>query len=206
MKRDDRQIRHLAEHLLHSGVGALSEQERRALMRIARRIQATSTDPNANLLTEEGISVGERLADRVAEFGGSWKFIIMFTFILIGWAVLNTELLRDHAFDPYPYVFLNLVLSMTAALQAPIIMMSQNRQAARDRLTMIRDFEVNLKAESSIADLHKRIDHLTWQVLGDLDNIKRAQKEAFANVAGSASAPVASAPAAPAAPSAPEST
>lgn len=177
MKRDDRQIRHFAEHLLHSGVGALSEQERRALTRIARRIQAANTDPNMTMLAEDGITFGERLSDRVAEFGGSWKFIVMFCFVLIGWAVLNTEVLRNRAFDPYPYVFLNLVLSMTAALQAPIIMMSQNRQAARDRLTMIRDLEVNLKAESSIADLHKRIDHLTWQVLGDLDLLKRAQKE-----------------------------
>ncbi|MDB5800936.1 MAG: hypothetical protein JWL63_1875 [Rhodocyclales bacterium] len=177
MKRDDRQIRHFAEHLLNSGVAALSEQERRALTRIARRIQATTTDPNATLLSEEGITFGERLSDRVAEFGGSWKFIVMFCIVLVGWAALNTEVLRNHAFDPYPYVFLNLVLSMTAALQAPIIMMSQNRQAARDRLTMIRDLEVNLKAESSIADLHKRIDHLTWQMLGDLDHIKRSLKE-----------------------------
>jgi uncharacterized membrane protein len=177
MKRDDRQIRHLAEHLLHSGVGGLSEQERRALTRIARRIQAANSDPNANPLIEDGITFGERLSDRVAEFGGSWKFITMFCIVLVGWALLNTEVLRNRAFDPYPYVFLNLVLSMTAALQAPIIMMSQNRQAARDRLTMIRDLEVNLKAESSIADMHKRIDHLTWQVLGDLDRIKRAQKD-----------------------------
>jgi uncharacterized membrane protein len=183
MKRDDRQIRHFAEHLLHSGVGALSEHERRALARIARRIQASNTDPNANLLSEEGITFGERLSDRVAEFGGSWKFIILFSFVLIAWAVLNTEVLRNEAFDPYPYVFLNLVLSMTAALQAPIIMMSQNRQAARDRLTMIRDFEVNLKAEASIADLHKRFDHLTWQVLSDLDQIKRSLRVAEAGEA-----------------------
>ena len=190
MKRDDRQIRHFAEHLLHSGVGGLSEQERRLLTRIARRIQATSTDPNVNLLSEEGITFGERLSDRVAEFGGSWKFIILFCMVLLGWAVLNTEVLRNRAFDPYPYIFLNLVLSMTAALQAPIIMMSQNRQAARDRLTMIRDLEVNIKAEASIADLHKRVDHLTWQVLGDLDHIKRAQKDGPAAASDSQSSPV----------------
>jgi uncharacterized membrane protein len=194
MKRDDRQIRHFAEHLLHSGVGALSEQERRALTRIARRIQATSTDPNANLLSEEGITFGERLSDRVAEFGGSWKFIIMFCVVLVGWSILNTLVLRNGAFDPYPYVFLNLVLSMTAALQAPIIMMSQNRQAARDRLTMIRDFEVNLKAEASIADLHKRIDHLTWQVLGDLDHIKRGLKDGKDSAPATAPGPQPEAP------------
>ncbi|MDB5888545.1 MAG: hypothetical protein JWM03_1417 [Rhodocyclales bacterium] len=194
MKRDDRQIRHFAEHLLHSGVGALSEQERRALTRIARRIQATSTDPNANLLSEEGITFGERLSDRVAEFGGSWKFIIMFCVVLVGWAMVNTAFLRGGAFDPYPYVFLNLVLSMTAALQAPIIMMSQNRQAARDRLTMIRDFEVNLKAEASIADLHKRIDHLTWQMLGDLDQIKRGLKDGRDSAPAAAPSPQPEAP------------
>ncbi|GAB4063862.1 DUF1003 domain-containing protein [Uliginosibacterium sediminicola] len=194
MKRDDRQIRHFAEHLLHSGVGALSEHERRSLARIARRIQASNTDPNANLLSEEGITFGERLSDRVAEFGGSWKFIILFSFVLVAWAVLNTEVLRNEAFDPYPYVFLNLVLSMTAALQAPIIMMSQNRQAARDRLTMIRDFEVNLKSEASIADLHKRFDHLTWQVLSDLDQIKRSLRVAEgAESAAPAAAPQAGA-------------
>ena len=82
-------------------------------------------------------------------------------------------MLRDRAFDPYPYVFLNLVLSMLAAMQAPIIMMSQSRQAARDRMTMIRDFEVNLKSEIAIKELHGRLDHLTWQLLPDLDTIKR---------------------------------
>ncbi|MFT3736163.1 MAG: DUF1003 domain-containing protein [Rhodocyclaceae bacterium] len=181
MKKEERQIRHLAEHLLHSGVGDLSPHERRALNRIARRMQASLTDPdadpNANPLNEDGITFGERLADRVAEFGGSWKFISIFAVLLIGWAILNTELLRAKAFDPYPYVFLNLVLSMLAALQAPIIMMSQNRQAARDRLTMLRDLDINLKAEASIMALHKRLDHLSWQLLGDLDHLKRAQRE-----------------------------
>ena len=173
MKRDDKQIRHLAEHLLHSGVGGLSDQECRALTRIARRLQASNTDPNFNPLAQEGLTFGERLSDRVAEFGGSWKFISMFGAFLFGWAILNTELLRARAFDPYPYVFLNLILSMVAALQAPIIMMSQNRQAARDRQTMIRDYEVNLKAEASIAELNKRVDHLTWQLLSDLEQIKK---------------------------------
>lgn len=174
MQRDDRQIRQLAEHLLHTGVSDLSAQERRALNRVAKRLQASLGDAGEAPIGEEGISLGERLADRVAEFGGSWKFISLFGAFLIGWTILNTELLRAQAFDPYPYVFLNLVLSMLAAIQAPIIMMSQNRQAARDRLTMLRDLEVNLKAEAKIAELHKRIDHLTWQTLGGLDDIKRS--------------------------------
>ena len=173
MQQDNRDIRYLAEHLLHTGMGGLGERERHALMRISKRLQATRTDA---ALPDDGVTFGERLADRVAEFGGSWTFIGLFAAVLIGWTILNTDILRDKAFDPYPYVFLNLMLSMLAAIQAPIIMMSQNRQAARDRMTMIRDFEVNLKSEASIDGLHKRIDHLTWQILSDLDQIKRQQR------------------------------
>jgi len=172
-QQDNKHIRYLAEHLLHTGIGGLGERERQALMRISKRLQATRTDTS---LPETGVTFGERMADRVAEFGGSWTFISLFGFFLIAWAVINTMMLGSHAFDPYPYIFLNLMLSMLAAIQAPIIMMSQNRQAARDRMTMIRDFEVNLKSESAIDELHKRIDHLTWQVLSDLDHIKRASR------------------------------
>ena len=119
---------------------------------------------------------GEKVADKVAEFGGSWTFIMLFMGFLLSWALINSVILLKNAFDPYPYIFLNLLLSMLAAIQAPIIMMSQNRQAARDRMTMIRDFEVNLKADAAISELNQRLDHLAWQVLADLDQIKRAQK------------------------------
>ncbi|MEW9897603.1 DUF1003 domain-containing protein [Chitinivorax sp. PXF-14] len=177
MKTDNKHIRYLAEHLLHTGIGGLGERERIALMRISKRLQQTRAE---GAIPEEGVTLGERMADRVAEFGGSWTFISLFGAFLIGWAILNTEILSERAFDPYPYVFLNLVLSMLAAIQAPIIMMSQNRQAARDRMTMIRDFEVNLKSEAAIVELHTRIDHLTWQMLSDLDHIKRQYKPADA--------------------------
>lgn len=189
MKQDDKHIRFLAEHLLHTGIGGLGGRERSALRRISRRLQE-STRSNG-LPEEDGVTLGERLADRVAEFGGSWTFISLFAVFLLGWAVLNTELLRSHAFDPYPYVFLNLVLSMLAAIQAPIILMSQNRQTARDRMTMIRDFEVNLKAEAAIGELHGRLDHLTWQTLRDLDQIKQmlAQRPAPPDAAASGTAP-----------------
>lgn len=179
MKQDNRHIRYLAEHLLNTGLEGMGERELQALTRISKRLQATRTDAS---LPVGGITFGERLADRVAEFGGSWTFILLFAGFLLGWAVLNTAVLQSHAFDPYPYVFLNLILSMLAAIQAPIIMMSQNRQAARDRMTMLRDFEVNLKAETSIAELHKRIDHLTWQVLSDMDQIKRLQRTTLERV------------------------
>lgn len=175
MTQDNKHIRYLAEHLLHTGVNDLTDRERHALLRIARKLQANRSDQP---LHDPGLTFGERLADRVAEFGGSWTFITLFGAFLFGWALVNTKILGARAFDPYPYVFLNLVLSMLAAIQAPIIMMSQNRQAARDRMTMLRDFEVNLKADASIDELHRRLDHLTWQVLSDLDAIRRTLRPA----------------------------
>ena len=113
---------------------------------------------------------GARLADRVASFGGSWKFILIFLTFLAGWTLLNTAILgpRREAFDPYPYIFLNLFLSMIAALQAPVIMMSQNRQGEKDRLHAANDYEVNLKAELEIRALHDKLDLLRtmdWQAL-----------------------------------------
>lgn len=111
-------------------------------------------------------SFGERLSDRVAAIGGSWAFIIGFAFALAGWMLLNTGVLRHWGltFDPYPYIFLNLILSTLAAVQAPIIMMSQNRQAAKDRLAASLDYEVNLRAELEILRLHEMIERLTATV------------------------------------------
>ena len=113
---------------------------------------------------------GARLADRVAAIGGSWSFILLFLAFLVTWATLNTAILgpRREAFDPYPYIFLNLLLSMIAALQAPVIMMSQNRQGEKDRLHAANDYEVNLKAELEIRALHAKLDELRsldWQAL-----------------------------------------
>lgn len=173
MSHSSKDIQYLAEHLLYTGVGGLADRELQALMRISRKLQAFR--PEA-ALPDRGPTFGERLADRVAEFGGSWTFISIFGGFLVGWAILNSGILGANAFDPYPYIFLNLMLSMLAAIQAPIIMMSQNRQTTRDRMTMIRDFEVNLKSEASIDGLHKRMDHLTWELLSDLDMIKQSHK------------------------------
>jgi uncharacterized membrane protein len=105
-------------------------------------------------------SLGERLADAIARVGGSWTFIVSFLLFLVLWTVGNAWLLSRDAFDPYPFIFLNLVLSMLAAIQAPVIMMSQNRQAARDRLDAAHDYEVNLKAEIEIMALHEKMDAL----------------------------------------------
>jgi uncharacterized membrane protein len=122
-----------------------------------RRVSPTS---DANILFDERLTFGERLADRVAAIGGSWSFIIGFGLFLVAWAALNTLVLAARAFDPFPFIFLNLMLSMLAALQAPIIMMSQNRQAAKDRLEARLDYETNLRSEAEIAGLHEKIDLL----------------------------------------------
>ena len=105
-------------------------------------------------------TVGQRISDLVAQFGGSWVFIIMFFVFILIWMMINIILLEQKAFDPYPFILLNLVLSCIAAIQAPVIMMSQNRKEERDRERSINDYKVNLKAEMEIKLLHEKIDHV----------------------------------------------
>ena len=126
---------------------------------------------------ERKLTFGERLSDRIAEFGGSWKFIITFAVVLIGWIVLNAVLLLNRGFDPYPFILLNLILSCLAAIQAPVIMMSQNRAEARDRLRAENDYKVNLKAELEIRHLHEKIDHLLRRQYNRLFEIQQIQVE-----------------------------
>jgi len=114
-----------------------------------------------------GLSFGDRLSDRVAAWGGSWAFIIGFSIFLLGWTGLNTFALAGSAFDPYPFIFLNLMLSMVAALQAPIIMMSQNRQAAKDRLEDRIDYETNAHAAREIATVQEKLDLLLEILISD---------------------------------------
>jgi|GEM_PF-557402 len=151
------EVRYLAQHLLHTGLSPLEARDRRVIARVARRIHAAH---GPNQVFEDRLTFGERLADRVAKIGGSWSFIVGFALFLVGWAVMNAVVLAGHAFDPYPFVFLNLLLSMVAAVQAPLIMMSQNRQSAKDRLATALDYEVDVKAESLVAELHAKIDAL----------------------------------------------
>jgi uncharacterized membrane protein len=155
------EIRFLAQHLLHQGVAPLSERDRRVIARVARRVHVAR---NVNQVFDDRLTLGERLADRVATIGGSWGFIVGCTVFLVAWAMLNGLVLAKSAFDPYPFVFLNLLLSMVAALQAPIIMMSQNRQASKDRLAAALDYEVNVKAETAIGDLHDKVDRMQAQI------------------------------------------
>ena len=152
-----RPIGELAEQLLGKQPNALDAEEAHVLETIQQRVPISR---DAADVADERATVGERLADRVAAVGGSWSFIIGFGVVLVAWMLLNSEVLANfrHAFDPYPYIFLNLMLSMLAAIQAPVIMMSQNRQAAKDRLAASLDYEVNLRAELEILRLHEKID------------------------------------------------
>ena len=143
---------------------ALDEAEKRALGHAKARTIA-SRDPNEAYAGT--MTFGERLADRVATFGGSWTFIIIFCLFLVVWAIANVWLLTA-PFDPYPFIFLNLMLSMLAALQAPVIMMSQNRQSAKDRHNAELDYEVNLKSEIEIMALHEKLDALRTEHLAEL--------------------------------------
>lgn len=135
----------------------LTQHERLVIERACKRLTVPRNAAEAYAETE---TVGDRLADRVASVGGSWGFVIGFGVFLATWALLNTLLPAPDRYDPYPFIFLNLLLSMLAAIQAPIIMMSQNRQAAKDRVSARLDYEVNLKAELEIAALHAKVDRL----------------------------------------------
>ena len=168
----DDQVKRLAEKLLHTGFDTLSERDQRVLTRIAQRAHI-SRDIDADF--NEKLSLGERLADRVAEFGGSWTFIVIFGLILVAWVLLNSWILVGSAFDPFPFVFLNLILSMLAAIQAPVIMMSQNRYAAKDRLAAAHDYEVNLKAELEIMALHDKLDQIRNEEISGLISEQQRQ-------------------------------
>ncbi|MCW0393189.1 DUF1003 domain-containing protein [Xanthomonas sacchari] len=161
--------RQTARHLLQTELDKLSEAEREVVERfIAKRHVARDIVTQA----DRDRSLGERVADRVAAIGGSWTFIIGFCVVLLGWIVLNSLVLA-HAFDPYPYILLNLCLSCLAAIQAPVIMMSQNRQAAVDRLHAQNDYEVNIKAELEILQVHEKLNQLReqdWATLVELQN------------------------------------
>ena len=164
----DNKIRDTAEKLFSSEYEKLSKQERHVAHHITER-----TPISTNVIKDysEQLTFGQRMADSVASFGGSWAFIIIFMIVLIAWIGLNSYILiklHVSSFDPYPYIFLNLVLSMLAAIQAPIILMSQNRQAYKDRLNTEHDYEVDLKAELEIIGLHEKIDSLKeeqWRAL-----------------------------------------
>ena len=156
-----------AKRWFRDDLDKLSDREQRIIDHYGER-RPISHDTNQEF--ETALTFGQRLADKVAAFGGSWTFIIIFGTILIAWVALNAFLLarRGDTFDPYPYILLNLFLSMLAAIQAPVILMSQNRQSVKDRLDAAHDYEVNLKAELEILSLHEKLDELrekSWSEL-----------------------------------------
>ena len=164
----------VAAALLGASYDALDHQEQKVASHIAKR---TRIARNTERDYEGTATFGQRAADAVASFGGSWTFIGLFAGILVTWVGLNSfYLIRHHDdFDPYPYILLNLFLSMLAALQAPVILMSQNRQAEKDRLNAEHDYEVNLKAELEIMLLHEKMDQLRQGQWGELLSLQTEQ-------------------------------
>jgi uncharacterized membrane protein len=167
-------IGELAERWLRKKPAELTESERQVLRHIAERKQITRHVGEA---LEDQQTTGQRVADRVASFGGSWPFIFIFGAVLFTWIAINSLiLLTGHRpFDPYPYILLNLVLSMLAAIQAPVIMMSQNRQGVKDRIQANHDYEINLKAEVEIMNLGEKLDDLRERRWTDLIAIQEHQ-------------------------------
>jgi uncharacterized membrane protein len=145
------------ENMLTSELGELSELEKEVIQSISQHELLSS-----NIETElaENLTFGERVSDKIASFGGSWTFILIFFSFLFLWMAINVYFVATRPFDPYPFILLNLILSCLAAIQAPIIMMSQNRKEAKDRQRSEYDYQVNLKAELEIRLLHEKIDHL----------------------------------------------
>lgn len=169
------QVERAARRWFGKATDDLDGSERKAL-RHAKARTVLSRDPNE--VFDDRMTFGERLADHVATFGGSWTFIIIFCVFLVVWAIANVWLLTNPV-DPYPFIFLNLMLSMLAALQAPVIMMSQNRQSAKDRHDARLDYEVNLKAEIEIMALHDKLDRLRDEHLVELIAKQQQQIEAL---------------------------
>jgi len=170
----DKKVRDVAEKLFSSGYEKLTAHEKHVAHHIT-----TKTPIAKNVIEDlsEKMTFGQKMADNVASFGGSWIFVFIFASVMIIWVLLNSFILLryNESFDPYPYILLNLFLSMLAAIQAPVILMSQNRQAYKDRLSAEHDYEVNLKAELEIMRLHEKIDSLSRKKWKELISIQQEQ-------------------------------
>ncbi|HEX2525101.1 MAG TPA: DUF1003 domain-containing protein [Geminicoccus sp.] len=160
--------------VLQEQIGEIAELDQAMIERLASH-DLVSAPVDAEI--DRTTTTGQRIADRVAAFGGSWTFIILFGVVLVAWMALNTVMLGMRAFDPFPYILLNLILSCLAAIQAPVIMMSQNRQEARDRRRAENDYLVNMKAELEIRLLHEKLDHLLHREWARLLEIQEIQIE-----------------------------
>ena len=163
---------------LNKKLGNLTEVEKQVIQSVSKNTMI-STEVEED---EQEITFGQKLADKVAEFGGSWGFIIFFMTFLVAWILLNVFWLSNHGFDPYPFILLNLILSCIAAIQAPVIMMSQNRQEEKDRERSKKDYKINLKSELEIRELHEKIDHLIIHYQQDLLEIQKTQIDLLENI------------------------
>ena len=161
-------------HLMKNELGQLSELESKVLHSMQEHSLITK---RADQDETNDLYIGQRIADKVASFGGSWTFILSFLFLLLMWILANVWWLKNNGFDPYPFILLNLILSCIAALQAPIIMMSQNRQEEKDRVRAKKDYLINLKAELELRLLHQKIDHMIKHQQNELLEIQRIQIE-----------------------------
>jgi uncharacterized membrane protein len=170
----NQKVHDTAEKLFRAKYEELTELEKHVAHHITER---TPISKNVVQDLSERLTLGQRMADQVASFGGSWVFISIFMGVMVIWILLNSFILIKlrNSFDPYPYILLNLVLSMLAAIQAPIILMSQNRQAFKDRLSAEHDYEVNLKAELEIIGLHEKVDSLREKQWSELISIQQEQ-------------------------------
>ena len=164
---------------LNGQVGDLTELERKVLDSLANK--TTLTDKIDEDETQV-LTLGQRIADKVADFGGSWTFIISFGVFIAIWILLNVFWLLNKGFDPYPFILLNLILSCLAALQAPVIMMSQNRQEEKDRERGKKDYMINLKSELEIRSLHEKVDHLLLHQQQELLEIQKVQIEMMSDI------------------------
>lgn len=158
-------------NFLEQELGELSEMETKVVDAL-KNDKLLSDNPDGDDVKS---TFGQRVADRVASFGGSWTFIMLFVGFLLGWIALNVFVLLNKGFDPYPFILLNLILSCVAALQAPVIMMSQNRQGEKDRQKAENDYMVNLKSELEIRMLHEKLDHLILHQEQSLIEIQKVQ-------------------------------
>ncbi|HET9615554.1 MAG TPA: DUF1003 domain-containing protein [Pseudolabrys sp.] len=168
------------DHFRSAYVGELLRSERGELTNLEQEVVQSLADhetlaENIQAEFEGHRTFGERLSDHLATFGGSWSFLIFFFVVLVAWMAFNAIVVGKDQFDPYPFILLNLVLSCLAAVQAPIIMMSQKRQEAKDRLRSENDYRVNLKAELEIRHLHEKVDHILtrqWERLAEIQQIQ----------------------------------
>jgi uncharacterized membrane protein len=164
--------KYMVEFLLKE-MGELNSLEKKVLDSLNEK--TSLTDIAEESLVPVDLTYGQRLADKVASFGGSWTFIIYFGVFILIWIIINIVFLANKSFDPYPFILLNLILSCIASLQAPVIMMSQNRQEEKDRERAKKDYMINLKSELEIRILHEKIDHLMLHQQQDLIEIQKVQ-------------------------------